>query len=77
MSNAVELFRGFETRPLARLSSLARLCEFCSASPPPPPSPAQMASEGKAVYTLVLLRHGESTWNAENRFTGACARPVG
>eukprot|EP00922_Rhytidocystis_sp_ex-Travisia-forbesii_P025038 GHVS01036751.1.p1 GENE.GHVS01036751.1~~GHVS01036751.1.p1 ORF type:complete len:250 (+),score=21.21 GHVS01036751.1:126-875(+) len=22
------------------------------------------------VYKLVLLRHGESTWNAENRFTG-------
>lgn len=22
------------------------------------------------VYTLVLLRHGESTWNKENRFTG-------
>ena len=21
-------------------------------------------------YTLVLLRHGESTWNLENRFTG-------
>src|SRR5260370_1408840 len=22
------------------------------------------------MYTLVLLRHGESTWNKENRFTG-------
>ena len=22
------------------------------------------------TYTLVLLRHGESTWNQENRFTG-------
>jgi 2,3-bisphosphoglycerate-dependent phosphoglycerate mutase len=22
------------------------------------------------IYTLVLLRHGESTWNKENRFTG-------
>ncbi len=22
------------------------------------------------TYTLVLLRHGQSTWNAENRFTG-------
>src|SRR5437879_4083587 len=22
------------------------------------------------TYTLVLLRHGESTWNAANRFTG-------
>jgi len=24
----------------------------------------------QAMYTLVLLRHGESTWNLENRFTG-------
>lgn len=23
-----------------------------------------------AVYKLVLLRHGQSTWNLENRFTG-------
>ena len=22
------------------------------------------------TYTLVLLRHGESTWNAKNLFTG-------
>ncbi|MBP7676581.1 MAG: histidine phosphatase family protein, partial [Thermoanaerobaculia bacterium] len=22
------------------------------------------------MYTLVLLRHGESQWNLENRFTG-------
>jgi 2,3-bisphosphoglycerate-dependent phosphoglycerate mutase len=22
------------------------------------------------MHTLVLLRHGESTWNRENRFTG-------
>ena len=22
------------------------------------------------MHTLVLLRHGESTWNLENRFTG-------
>ena len=27
-----------------------------------------MATQG--VHTLVLLRHGESTWNRENRFTG-------
>lgn len=26
--------------------------------------------ESKTTYTLVLLRHGESTWNQENRFTG-------
>ena len=22
------------------------------------------------MYTLVLIRHGQSTWNKENRFTG-------
>ncbi|MCE9543656.1 MAG: histidine phosphatase family protein, partial [Verrucomicrobia bacterium] len=22
------------------------------------------------MHTLVLIRHGESTWNQENRFTG-------
>ena len=22
------------------------------------------------MHTLVLIRHGESTWNLENRFTG-------
>jgi 2,3-bisphosphoglycerate-dependent phosphoglycerate mutase len=26
--------------------------------------------EGLIMYRLVLLRHGESTWNRENRFTG-------
>ena len=25
---------------------------------------------GSRDYTLVLLRHGESTWNEENKFTG-------
>ena len=25
---------------------------------------------GMAIKTLVLLRHGESIWNKENRFTG-------
>src|SRR5215212_26104 len=28
------------------------------------------ASEGPTVGTLVLLRHGESDWNAKNLFTG-------
>src|SRR3954452_415251 len=32
--------------------------------PPPAPQPADM------TRTLVLLRHGESVWNAENLFTG-------
>jgi 2,3-bisphosphoglycerate-dependent phosphoglycerate mutase len=28
------------------------------------------ASGGKNMHKLVLIRHGESTWNLENRFTG-------
>ena len=27
-------------------------------------------TEGKTVMKLVLLRHGESEWNLQNRFTG-------
>jgi 2,3-bisphosphoglycerate-dependent phosphoglycerate mutase len=26
----------------------------------------------ESLYTLVLLRHGESEWNAQNRYTGWC-----
>lgn len=29
-----------------------------------------MAKAGKKTFKLVLVRHGESTWNQENRFTG-------
>lgn len=29
-----------------------------------------MTTVGSVEHTLVLLRHGESTWNLENRFTG-------
>ena len=28
------------------------------------------------MYTLILLRHGESQWNKENRFTGWCDVPL-
>ena len=28
------------------------------------------SSNMSQVYKIVLLRHGESTWNKENRFTG-------
>jgi 2,3-bisphosphoglycerate-dependent phosphoglycerate mutase len=27
-------------------------------------------SQGSKLYKVVFLRHGESTWNKENRFTG-------
>jgi len=30
----------------------------------------QLSTGSAAMYKLVLIRHGESTWNLENRFTG-------
>jgi 2,3-bisphosphoglycerate-dependent phosphoglycerate mutase len=38
-----------------------------------PPPPFRLADYGeKSLYTLVLLRHGESEWNLQNRYTGWC-----
>lgn len=37
----------------------------------PVPAPFQLADFGEeSLYTLVLLRHGESEWNKLNRYTG-------
>lgn len=39
----------------------------------PAPPPFQLANFGEeSLYTLVLLRHGESEWNKLNRYTGWC-----
>jgi hypothetical protein len=39
----------------------------------PSPPPFQLSAYGEeSLYTLVLLRHGESEWNAQNRYTGWC-----
>ncbi len=32
--------------------------------------PAHALGEDRRMYKIVLLRHGQSTWNLENRFTG-------
>ena len=39
----------------------------------PAPPPFRLADFGEeSLYTLVLLRHGESEWNKLNRYTGWC-----
>jgi hypothetical protein len=39
----------------------------------PAPPPFQLANFGEeSLYTLVLLRHGESEWNKLNQYTGWC-----
>mmetsp|Transcript_5435 Transcript_5435/g.11216 ORF Transcript_5435/g.11216 Transcript_5435/m.11216 type:complete len:318 (-) Transcript_5435:1167-2120(-) len=39
----------------------------------PAPAPFRLALWGeRSLHTLVLLRHGESQWNSENRYTGWC-----
>jgi len=39
----------------------------------PAPPPFELANFGEdSVYTLVLLRHGESEWNKLNQYTGWC-----
>lgn len=67
--------------PLSKNSSIAEeapkhdITHFIKGGTPCDPAapPFQLSMYGeKSVYTLVLLRHGESEWNKENRYTGWC-----
>jgi len=42
----------------------------CFKQPSVAPSNNVKDSDSKQTFTLILCRHGESTWNLENRFTG-------
>ena len=64
-----------ELPPLVNGSSNDRNAPFVDGGTPcdPSPPPFQLSAYGEeSLYTLVLLRHGESEWNAQNRYTGWC-----
>ena len=67
----------FQNQPLMRfffrlLMFIATLSHIRGFTKPMGPVRASMRSMSmaKAEYQLVLLRHGQSTWNNENKFTG-------
>lgn len=45
-------------------------------TPPAAPDATDLAAGGGAFATLILVRHGQSQWNLENRFTGWWDVPV-
>lgn len=64
-----------ELPPLVNGSLNDRSAPFVYGGTPcdPSPPPFQLSAYGEeSLYTLVLLRHGESEWNAQNRYTGWC-----
>src|SRR6186997_478544 len=62
--------RSRPARRAARIASRSTTscCASKRSSAPPRSTPA--APRSGNVHKLVLLRHGQSTWNEENRFTG-------
>jgi 2,3-bisphosphoglycerate-dependent phosphoglycerate mutase len=63
---------------IAFIALLPTSLSFTSPSAFLNPSPSQipLTSSALSAYELVLLRHGESTWNEENRFTGWADVPL-
>ena len=52
------------------------VCLFLALPVLPASAAAPVAKPGGETYRLVLLRHGESVWNKENRFTGWADVPL-
>ena len=57
------------TGAVQALRRKARIIEFSASAAGPGPA-CPHTEPGQTMHKLVLIRHGESTWNLENRFTG-------
>jgi len=55
-------------------SSLPSIRLLSSTSPPLPRSPTTLNTA--TPYNLIYLRHGQSTWNRDNRFIGWTDTPL-
>ena len=55
---------------VAKYNQLLRIEEALGGTAPFAGRTAIKVLKAEAMHRLVLLRHGESTWNRENRFTG-------
>jgi len=60
-----------DTTTSAAASAVQLLKGGTPCDPSPPPFHLAEYGEG-SLYTLILLRHGESEWNSQNRYTGWC-----
>jgi hypothetical protein len=62
---------GGDASSSSQLNQIIHGGAFIPSDPVPPPF--QLANFGEeSLYTLVLLRHGESEWNSSNKYTGWC-----